>query len=82
MAFLEHLVSPQCWVSKESILCVTLSFSRGKNKLKAVYLSDPGIKPGSPALHTDSLPSQPPGKPINNSGFTHGQNFWLVILLL
>ena len=27
-------------------------------------LPDPGIKPGSPALQTDSLPSQPPGKPI------------------
>ena len=26
-------------------------------------LSDPGIKPGSPALQADSLPSAPPGKP-------------------
>ena len=26
-------------------------------------LSDPGIKPGSPALQADSLPSEPPGKP-------------------
>ena len=26
-------------------------------------LPDPGIKPGSPALHTDSLPSEPPDKP-------------------
>ena len=26
-------------------------------------LPDPGIKPGSPALQTDSLPSEPPGKP-------------------
>ena len=26
-------------------------------------LSDPGIKPGSPALQADFLPSQPPGKP-------------------
>ena len=25
-------------------------------------LPNPGIKPGSPALHTDSLPSEPPGK--------------------
>ena len=25
-------------------------------------LSDPGIKPGSPALQADSLPSEPPGK--------------------
>ena len=25
-------------------------------------LSDPGIEPGSPALHIDTLPSEPPGK--------------------
>ena len=25
-------------------------------------LPDPGFKPGSPALQTDSLPSEPPGK--------------------
>jgi len=27
-------------------------------------LPDPGIKPGSTALQADSLPSEPPGKPI------------------
>ena len=27
-------------------------------------LPDPEIKPGSPALQTDSLPSEPPGKPL------------------
>ena len=26
-------------------------------------LPDPGIKPGSPALQADVLPSEPPGKP-------------------
>jgi len=26
-------------------------------------LPDPGIKPRSPRLQTDSLPSEPPGKP-------------------
>ena len=26
-------------------------------------LLDPGIKPGSPALQADALPSEPPGKP-------------------
>ena len=26
-------------------------------------LSNPGIKPGSPALQADSVPSEPPGKP-------------------
>ena len=25
---------------------------------------DPGIKPGSPALQADSLPSEPQGKPV------------------
>ena len=27
-------------------------------------LPDPGIKPGSPTLQADSLPSEPPGKPV------------------
>ena len=26
-------------------------------------LPDPGIEPGSPALQSDALPSEPPGKP-------------------
>ena len=29
-------------------------------------LPDPGIKPGSPTLQAGSLPSEPPGKPLNN----------------
>ena len=29
-------------------------------------LPDPGIKPESPKLQTDSLPSEPPGKPYTN----------------
>ena len=28
-------------------------------------LPDPGIEPWSPALQADSLPSEPPGKPIS-----------------
>ena len=28
-------------------------------------LPDPGIKPGSPALQADSLPSELPGKPVS-----------------
>jgi len=28
------------------------------------YLSDPGIEPRSPTLQADSLPPEPPGKPI------------------
>ena len=35
---------------------VAISFSRD--------LSDPGIKPRSPALQADSLLSEPPGKPL------------------
>ena len=27
-------------------------------------LPDPGIEPASPALQADSLPSEPPGKPL------------------
>ena len=30
----------------------------------AIDRPNPGIKPGSPALQADSLPSEPPGKPI------------------
>ena len=29
-----------------------------------VDLPDPGIKPGSPALQADTLPTEPPGKPL------------------
>jgi len=36
---------------------VTMPSSRG--------LPDPGIKPRSPTLQVDSLPSEPPGKPKN-----------------
>ena len=28
-------------------------------------LPDPGIEPGSPTLQADTLPSEPPGKPMN-----------------
>ena len=32
-------------------------------------LPDPGIKPGSPALQADSLPSKPSGKPQELKGY-------------
>ena len=32
-------------------------------------LPDPGIVPGTPALQADSLPSEPPGKPLSDSKF-------------
>ena len=31
------------------------------------YFLDPGIKPRSPALQADALPSEPPGKPIREA---------------
>ena len=31
-------------------------------------LPNPGIEPGSPALQTDALPSEPPGKPPKHCG--------------
>ena len=33
-------------------------------------LPNPGIKPGSPALQVDYLPSEPPGKPRETLGKT------------
>ena len=35
-------------------------------------LPDPGIKPGSPALQADSLPSKTPGKPKGDFIFVKG----------
>ena len=32
-------------------------------------LPDPGIKPRSPAWQADALPSEPPGKPLNDLTF-------------
>ena len=32
-------------------------------------LLDPGIKPVSPALQADSLPSEPPGKPLPTESY-------------
>ena len=34
-------------------------------------LTDPEIELGSPALQADSLPSEPPGKPISELGYQH-----------
>ena len=44
-----------CGILQARILeWVAIPFSRD--------LPDPGVEPGSPALHTDSLPFEPPGK--------------------
>ena len=43
------------------------------------YLPNPGIKPRTPALQTDTLPSEPPGKLPSNSGLknSHGRKSFL-----
>ena len=46
-----------------------MEFSRqehwsGQPFLSPGDLPDPGIKSGSPALQADSLPTEPPGKPL------------------
>ena len=33
-------------------------------------LPNPGIKPGSPSLRADALPSEPPGKPVKANAIT------------
>ena len=40
------------------------SIGVGCHALLQGVLPNPGIEPGSPALQVDSLPSEPPGKPI------------------
>ena len=47
---------------------VAISFSRGRIGflLQSLYLSDPGIEPKSPALQTDSLLTEPPGKTLEH----------------
>ena len=45
-------------------------------------LPDPGIEPGSPALQTDSLPSEPPQKPQSSYQFNSVQllsHVWLFV---
>ena len=39
---------------------------------------DPGIKPGSPALQADALPSEPPGKSLNL--YREGKNIYITNL--
>ena len=43
---------------------VAILFSRGSSRFRdQTHVSNSGIKPRSPALQADSLPSEPPGKP-------------------
>ena len=48
---------------------LSIEFSRqeywsGLPFLPAGDIPDPGIEPGAPTLESDTLPSEPPGKPI------------------
>ena len=50
---------------------LSMEFSRqeywsGKSFSSPGNLTDPGIEPESPELRTESLPSEPPGKPTFN----------------
>ena len=50
-------------------VCVSMEFSRQEHWIGLPFsfpgdLPDPGIKPESPVLQTDSLLSEPPGKPL------------------
>ena len=76
---LSHL---QLFVAPWTVACqalLSMGFSRQENgwALEWIaipspgYLPDPGIKSGSPALQADSLPSEPPGKPIYIIPHTH-----------
>ena len=56
------------WTVAARLLC-PLGFSRQEDQSGLPFPSPgdrphPGIKPGSPALQADSLPSEPSGKPI------------------
>ena len=54
--------------SEVAQLCPTMGFSRQVSWSGLPFpspgdLPDPEIKPGSPTLRADTLPSEPPGKP-------------------
>ena len=59
------------YVSPWTVACqvpLLMGFSRREYRSGLPFpspgaLPDPEIKPGSPALQADSLPSEPPGKP-------------------
>ena len=58
-------------IARESPLSMGFSSQEYWSELPFPFpgdLPDPGIKPRSPALQTDSLPSEPPGSPTNDPG--------------
>ena len=50
--------------SLTKLLCPWNSPDKNNGVGSHSLLPDPGIEPGSPALQADSLPFEPPGKPI------------------
>ena len=65
------LVTQLCLILQtHGLSCGLLSIELFRQKYQSVFpfptpedLPKPGIKPRSPALQADSLPSEPPGKP-------------------
>ena len=51
------------------------SIGVGCHALLQGVLPNPGIEPGSPALQVDSLPSEPPGKPIISNSMFYISNY-------
>ena len=46
--------------------CLTLCDPMDYTPLSFSHLPNPGIEPRSPAFKVDSLPTEPPGKPISH----------------
>ena len=69
---LSHFSPVRLFVTLCDLVCqalLTMGFSRqeywtGLSFPSLGDLPDPGMEPGSPALQADSLPSEPPGKPL------------------
>ena len=70
-----YLVTQSCLILCDPMDCSPLSsFVHGDSPRQEywsglpspppVHLPNPGFKPRSPALQTNSLPSEPPGKPF------------------
>ena len=65
-----QLCPTTCTVASQALLSVEFSrqeYWSGLPLPSPGDLPDPGIEPWSPALKTDSLPSEPPGKPLMSS---------------
>ena len=71
----ESEVTQSCLTLRDPMDCVayqappSMEFSRQEYWCGLPFpslgdLPDPGIEPGSPALQADTLPSEPPGKPL------------------